>query len=158
VGAQILTPFVLLYLVAGLAGLSLAWLKGGHPERLGAVLWLIGWLLALLVNDLRVGDLRWAVALVDLGAFAAFLWVALRFERWWPLGVSACMVLILVVHLSVILIPEMTPLGEASAQLGLGLVTVLILAAGALERWLAGEPPASAAAVWRRRSPGDLNI
>ena len=126
-------------------------LKGGHPERLGVVFWLVGWMLAEVFNDLRIGDLRWAVALLDLASLGVFLWLALRFERWWPLGVSACLVLIMVVHLSALLVPEMTPLGEASAQLGLGMLAVLIQASGAFERWLAGETPASATAVWRRR-------
>ena len=146
-----MTPFVLLYLVAGLSALTVAWLKGGHPERLGVVFWLAGWMAALSLDDIRFGDLRWAVALVDVVSLAAFLWLALRRERWWPLGVSACFVLGAAVHLAVLLIPEITPLGEASAQLGLGLLSVLILMAGAFERWLAGETPASASAVWGRR-------
>jgi hypothetical protein len=146
-----MTPFVLLYLAASLAALAIAWLKGGHPERLGVVFWLIGWMVALPLNDIRVGELRWAVALVDLASLAVFLWLALRYQRWWPLGVSACLVLMMVVHVSALLIPGMTALGEASAQLGFGMLAVLILAAGAFERWLAGEAPASASAVWRRR-------
>ena len=146
-----MSPFVLLYLLVSLAALALGWLKGGHPERLGVVFWLIGWMGAVQFNDVRIGDLRWAVALCDLASLGAFLWLALRFERWWPLGVSACLVLILVVHMSAVLIPEMTPLGEASAQLGLGMLAVLIQAAGAFERWLAGETPATATAVWRPR-------
>jgi hypothetical protein len=146
-----MTPFVLLYLVAGLSALATAWLKGGHPERLGAVFWLAGWMAALPLNDVRFGDLRWAIAIVDVISFAAFLWLALRRERWWPLGVCACFVLIAGVHLSALLIPEITPLGEASAQLGLGMLTVLMLASGAFERWLAGEAPASASAVWHRQ-------
>jgi hypothetical protein len=146
-----MSPFVILYLVVSLAALAAGWLKGGHAERLGVVFWLAGWMLAVLFNDLRIGNLRWAVALCDLASLCAFLWLALRFERWWPLGVSACLILILVVHLSATLIPHMTPLGEASAQLGLGLLAVVIQALGAFERWLAGEAPASTMAVWRRR-------
>ena len=146
-----MTPFVALYLVVSLAAMAIAWLKGGHPERLGAVFWLSGWLISLPLNDIRFGDLRWAVAVLDIASFAAFLWLALRYERWWPLGVSACLVLILAVHLSALLIPEMTSLGEASAQLGLGMLVVLIQATGAVERWLAGETPVSDSAVWGRR-------
>lgn len=147
-----MSPFVILYLIVSLAALALGWLKGGHPERLGVLIWLAGWMLAFLLNDLRIGSLRWGVALLDLASLCAVLWLALRFERWWPLGVSACLVLMIAVHLSALLIPEMTPLGEASAQLGLGMLAVLIQAAGAFERWLAGEAPASAMAVWRRRA------
>ena len=146
-----MSPFVILYLVVSLAALATGWLKGGHPERLGVVFWLVAWMLAVLFNDLRIGNLRWAVALCDLACLCAFLWLALRFERWWPLGVSACLVLMMVVHLSAALIPGMTPLGEASAQLGLGVLAVLIQSSGAFERWLAGEAPASATAVWRPR-------
>jgi hypothetical protein len=146
-----MTPFVLLYLLTSLVGLSVAWFKGGHPERLGAVIWLIGWISALWVTGLRIGDFRWAVAAVDAGAFIAFLWLALRHDRWWPLGVSACLLLIMGVHLSALLLPEMTPFRAASAQLGLGMLAMIMLAAGAGERWLAGESPASDAAVWGRR-------
>ena len=146
-----MTPFVLLYLVVSLAAMAIIWLKGGHPERLGVVFWLVCWMLQLPLNDVRVGDLRWGVAVLDVAAFAAFLWLALHYERWWPLGVSACLLLVLGIHLSTLLIPEVTPLGEASAQLGLGMLAVLIQAAGAFERWLAGEAPASALAVWGRR-------
>lgn len=64
---------------------------------------------------------------------------------------AACYVLIAGVHLSALLIPEITPLGEASAQPGLGMLSVLMLATGAFERWLAGEAPASTSAVWGRR-------
>ena len=71
-----MTPFVLLYLVAGLSALATARLKGGHPERLGAVFWLAGWMAALPLNDDRFGDLRWAIAIVDVISFAAFLWLA----------------------------------------------------------------------------------
>ena len=77
--------------------------------------------------------------------------MGIRFGRRSTLGVSACFVLGAAVHLAVLLIPEITPLGEASAQLGLGILSVLILMAGAFERWLAGETPASASAVWGRR-------
>ena len=146
-----MTPFVLLYLVTSLAALAFAWLKGGHLERMGVVFWLFGWMLALLFNDVRIGNLRWAVALLDVASFSAFLWLALRHERWWPLGVSACLLLTIGVHASTLLVTGLTPLGEASAQLGLGMLATLMLAGGAFERWLAGEPPASATAVWGRR-------
>lgn len=147
-----MTPYVLLYLVVSLAAMAIIWLKGGHQERLGAVFWLACWMLQWLLNDVRVGDLRWGVAIVDTTTFAAFVWLALRYERWWPLGVSACLMLGLGVHLSTLLVPAVTPRGEAGAQLGLGVLAVLIQAAGVFERWLAGEEPASASAVWGRRS------
>ena len=145
-----MTLFVLFYLVASLAALGLAWLKGGHPERMGALIWLAGWIVAMPLNDVRFGDVRLAVAVIDAVSFAAFLWLALRYARWWTLGICACFLLMVGVHLSALLIPEMTAIGEASAQLGLGLLAVLFLTAGAFERWLAGETPVSASAVWNR--------
>lgn len=145
-----MTPWVLLYLVASLAALGLAWLKGGHPERMGAVIWLVGWIASMPLNDIRFGDARLGVAAVDAATFAAFLWLALRHARWWPLGVCASFLLMVAVHFSAVLSPEMTAIGESSAQLGLGLLAVLFLAAGAFERWLAGETPISASAIWSR--------
>ncbi len=145
-----MTPFVLLYLVTSLAVLAIAWTRGGHPERLGVLIFLIGWMVSLPLNDVRIGGLRVGVVLADTGCLAAFLWLALKRERWWPLGVCACMVLILAVHLSSVLMPGVTALGETSAQLGLGMLAVLIQGAGVFERWLAGEAPASAQAIWKR--------
>lgn len=148
-----MTPFVLGYLVASLAALALGWLKGGHPERLGVLVWMVGWMVALTLNDIRFNGMRVGVAVVDLASLGAYLWLAMRYERWWPLGVSACLVLVLGVHLSALLVPEMTPFGEASAQLGLGVLAILIQAAGVFERWLAGERAASETAVWKRSRP-----
>ena len=148
-----MTAFVALYLVTSLAAMAIIWLKGGHPERLGGLIWLVCWMVQMPFNEVRIGDLRWGVALVDLIVFAAFLWLALRYQRWWPLGVCACLALTLAVHLTVILVPEITTFGEASAQLGLGMLGILIQAAGVFERWLAGEKPVSAAAVWGRPVP-----
>ena len=71
--------------------------------------------------------------MADVIVFATVLWLALRYQRWWPLGAA------------------ITPLGEASAQLGLGMLAILMQAAGAFERWLAGEAPASASAARGRR-------
>lgn len=133
-----------------MAIVALAWLRGGHPERLGVGIWLVGWMLAMVSNEVRLGDVRILVALVDLGTLAAFLWLGLRSDRWWPLAASACLMLMLAVHLSAALPSEITPFGEASAQLGLGLLLALIHGAGVLERWLAGEPPAIESAVWTR--------
>lgn len=136
-----------------MAIVALAWLRGGHPERLGVGIWLVGWMLAMVSNEVRLGDVRILVALIDLGTLAAILWLGLRSDRWWPLGASACLMLMLAVHLSAALPSGITPFGEASAQLGLGLLLALIHAAGVLERWLAGEPPAIDSAVWTRSRP-----
>lgn len=145
-----MTVFVQLYLVASIAAVTLAWLKGGHPERTGAVIWVIGWVLAMMVSHVQIGGLRWAVALVDIATFAAFLWLALGQARWWPLGVSACQLLVIVVHVLAFLVPSLTIRGGMSAELGLGVLIVLMLAGGTFERWLAGEAPASAMAIWTR--------
>ncbi|WP_298748194.1 hypothetical protein [uncultured Brevundimonas sp.] len=148
-----MTPFVALYLIVSLVGVALIWVRGGHPERMGAVFWLVAWMFQMPLNDLRLGDLRWGVALVDLASFAAFVWLALRHERWWPIAVSACLLLTVATHLFALLVPGGTPRGEASAQLGFGLLAIVTQVAGVLERWLAGETPASAAATWKRICP-----
>ena len=148
-----MTPFFLFSLLVSLAVIALAWLRGGHPERLGVGIWLMSWMLAMLSNDVRLGDMRILVALVDMATLAAYLWLTQRYDRWWPLGASACMMLILAVHLSAALPSGFTPFGEASAQLGLNLLLTLILGAGVFERWLAGEPPAIHTATWTRSRP-----
>jgi len=148
-----MTPFVLFYLLVSIAVIALAWFRGGHPERLGVGIWLVGWMLAMVSNEVRLGDVRVVVALIDLVTLAAYLWLGSRYDRWWPLGASACLMLILAVHLSAALPSGITPFGEASAQLGLGLLLALIHGAGVVERWMAGEPPAIESAMWTRSRP-----
>lgn len=148
-----MTPFSIFLLVLSLVVFLAAWLKGGHAERTGVLICVLAYLASyagrgLVFNKLQVGD-----AVSDLVVTLAFVWLAMRSNRWWPFAATASMILMLVVHASMVLVPELTVRGDMAARMGLSVVLVLSVAAGIVERWLAGERPVSESAVWTRRRP-----
>lgn len=135
---------------------ALAWLKGGHPERLGVVLMSAAFLVAALAPRVLVlGDMLLYDAISDTVMLAALLWMSFRGDRWWPFLAAAAMFLTAVVHGAMVLIPELDTRADMSARIGLTFLMVIALLAGVVERWLAGERPASELARWElRRSRG----
>lgn len=79
------------------------------------------------------------------------IWLAFKANRWWLLVAAASLVLCVMTHIMEWMDPGLSQYAAESAQLGLWIVVNLALIAGAGERWLAGEPAVSGAAVWRRR-------
>lgn len=71
-----------------------------------------------------------------------FLWLASRSDRWWPLPVTGCLILNLMIHLLVLLTP-VSLYAAISAQVGLWLLLYVTLLVGVSERWLAGEAAVS---------------
>jgi hypothetical protein len=76
--------------------LAVCWIyavfKGGPPEKIGATVIGVGSLLSLAAMSnpaARFGAVEEGVFLVDLAAFVAFLVLALRAERYWPLCIAA---------------------------------------------------------------------
>lgn len=153
-----MTPFSIFLLILSLAVFLIAWLKGGHTERTGVAICVLAYLASYAARPLQYGDLQVGDAVSDVIVTIAFAWLAMRSNRWWPFAATASMILMLVVHASMVLIPELTVRGDMAARMGLSVVLVLSLFGGVVERWLAGERPVSESAVWTRRRPGDLNI
>lgn len=128
------------------------WLKGGHPERFGVTVLLFHAVAEQLYRHWRIGDggfeLALYVALAEelavgrLVLALIFGWLALRSPRWWPLPVTASLVLIVLVHLLTIMTP-MSYTAGASARIGFWLLVYVALLAGVAERWMAGETPVS---------------
>jgi len=146
-----MTWFSYLALTFSMAVFLLAWLKGGRPERLGALLISTAYILAAVAPPVRVyGDLLLFDAVADVALLAIFLWMSLTGDRWWPFLAAAAMFLTDVVHAAMTLIPELDTRADLSARLGLTLLSVLALLAGVGERWLAGErPPGLPWKPWR---------
>lgn len=139
-----MTWFSYLFLTFSMAVFLLAWLKGGRPERFGALLISTGYVVAAVAPPVLVyGDLLLFDAVADVAMLVIFLWMSLKGDRWWPFLAAAAMFLTDVVHAAMILIPELDTRADISARLGLTLLTVLALLAGVGERWLAGERPVS---------------
>ncbi|WP_420479710.1 hypothetical protein [Brevundimonas sp. FT23028] len=148
-----MTPFQIFYLVLSLAVFATAWMRGGHTERTGVAIFVLAFLLSYLAQPLDLNGFRLGEAIVDLGFFAAIVWLALRRDRWWPLAAAACAGLTLIAHAMVFMTPDLQQTHirmDVASRWGIGVLMVLCLAAGVLERWMAGEPPVSSEARWRR--------
>lgn len=92
-------------------------------------------------------------AAIDLGLALFFGWMALSRARWWPLFMTAVMVLTVLVHVAMFVVPTMSAYADVSARIGLGIAMALGLLAGTAERWLAGERAVSDQRAWARRPP-----
>ena len=120
-------PFLVAYYVLGLAAIVVAWLKGGYPERLGVVASVAFFGIAIFTHTWRIGTFYAGDTLTDLGLTLFFGWLALRTDRWWPLAMTAVLVLTLLVHAASVLLPDMHPYANVSARIGLGILSALIL-------------------------------
>ena len=135
-----------------LVAVTAAWMKGGHPERLGAVVTLVVFAVSFVTHELRVGDFYAGDAVVDFALTVFFVWMAVTGDRWWPLFMSAILGLTLLVYVASLVVPDVGPYAVMSARIGLGILSMLTLLAGPFERWLSGERAVSDVRAWRRAS------
>lgn len=146
-----MTPWYAALLVLGLSAFAAGFWKGGAAERQGAAV-LSGNL--VLTIALQLSGSPHAVAFVagtDGLTTLIFVWLALRRDRWWLLAATAGLVLCTATWVISLLHPAVGFYTAASAEIGEWALVYLALAAGVLERWLAGETPAGDAA--RRSRP-----
>lgn len=130
------------------AAILCAWIKGGHPERLGAGAILI-WMITSIAAPARLhyvmaGEIPVLDVALELTLLVVFVRMALGGGRWWPFAASAVVTLSVLVYLALALVPEFDRRAEISAHVGLIVALDLALLTGVVERWLAGERPASA--------------
>jgi hypothetical protein len=86
--------------------------RGGTPERIGACVFLIAPLLSVAVESPQTSQyhhVEIGVLLVDIAIFAAFLTLALRAQRFWPLWMSAMQGVEVLSHAAIALNPEVIP-------------------------------------------------
>lgn len=124
--------------VASWAAFALGWLRGGHPERFGVAVLLSGALIEIFIVHWQIGELEVGIAGVQTVLLLIFGRMALTSDRWWPLAVTGCLALVIIVHLLTVL-TSMSFVAAMSARVGLWLLLHVILLAGVAERWLAGE-------------------
>jgi hypothetical protein len=147
------------YYLITLIAVAVAWLKGGHPERLGATVILILFAASFVLHPIRMWNVHLGDAAMDLTMMLIFAWMALTRNRWWPLAMTAVMALTVMVHVAMFLVPTLTEYADISARVGLGILMSLTLLIGTGERWLSGERAVSGTARWRAtsRSPAPRN-
>ena len=137
-----LMPVQAFYLASILVILPLAWLKGGHAERRGVVLLIVGYVastfvVAAILDRVRIGEL-----VVDLVLLVFLIALMLRSNRWWPMVAVAVQLLTVASYAAVWLDPDQRLRDNVAARWVLGMVVLYSLLGGVAERWLAGERPA----------------
>ncbi len=148
-----MAPFQIFYLLLSLLVFAVAWMRGGHTERAGVAIFVLAFVASLMVQPLTVNQFRLGEALVDLALCGALVWLALRRDRWWTLAAAAFAGLTLIAHALMFMTPHLEQAHvrmDVASRWGIGVLLILCLAAGVLERWMAGERPASNEARWRR--------
>lgn len=150
-----MAPFQLFYLLISVAVFGLAWLRGGHTERASVCIMIVAYLASLGAEGITLGWFRLGDAIIDLLVLAAFVWLALRRDRWWTLAASAVCALTVIAHIAIFLTPDLQEHHirmDVAGRWGLGVFLILCMAAGVVERWIAGEPPVSQSARWALRT------
>jgi len=102
--------------------------KGGHPERIGAIVVLCGWFLSILAQRyLGYVATQWPVLLIDLTALAAFVALAWKAPRTWPVWASAFQLLSVASHVMVLmkLRPEISAFYTVVNMAGYGIIIAL---------------------------------
>lgn len=132
---------------------ALAWCKGGHAERFAVVVMFSAYLVATVAPPVKIfHDVFLYDAVADMVLLIIYVRMSLTGDRWWPFGAVAAMFLTMMVHLAMMLVPELDVRADLSARMGLTLFVVLAILAGVGERWLAGERPVCQPSTWGRRS------
>ena len=148
-----MAPFQLFYLLLSLSVFAWAWLRGGHTERAGVAILVLAFLASFMMQPITLGQFRLGDAIVDLAVFISMVWLALRRDRWWTLAAAAFGGLILIAHALMFLTPNLQEAHirmDVASRWGIGVLMILCLGAGVVERWMAGEQPVSLQARWRR--------
>lgn len=141
-GRARMTPLQIFYLVSTVAIFAIAWLKGGHPERQGTVFLLLAYVSAVLVEDVQFQQHQVGVMATDTILLGGFVWMCVRWDRWWLLVAVACQVLALVAYATMWFDPDITLRSNVVTRWLFGLIQLFALGAGVIERWLAGEAAA----------------
>ena len=87
-----------------------ALLRGGAPERIGAAIYAVGTGLTVLARGeaaIRYGSVEVGALIVDVAALIAFLVLALRARRLWPLWMTAFQAISSAGHIAKLADPEM---------------------------------------------------
>ncbi|HEY0600431.1 hypothetical protein [Brevundimonas sp.] len=136
--------------LVGFVTYAVGWLKGGHPERYGVAVLLTGQMIEFFFLEWEIGELEAGIAGSQAVMLLIFGRLALRSNRWWPLAVTGCLALLVMVHLLVIFTP-VSFYAAMSARVGLWHLLYLFVLGGVAERWMAGERAASR--IGRGRAP-----
>lgn len=139
-GPMIRVTFFYLLLAAVL---WLSWHRGRREERVAAIVCVLGTLLTVVTSGPLVGrfaNFSTTILLVDLGVLAAFLVIALRSDRFWPIWVSGLQLTATSVHLFKLINPGLMSFVFGAALAFWSYPILMLIAIGAwrthiVERW-----------------------
>lgn len=109
--------------------------KGGAPERIGIAIAIAASVLTFIATTSDVAQ-RWqqvetGVFLVDLATFAAFLILALRADRFWPLWITGMHLIGIATHSAKLADPMVVPWVYANTQALWAYPILLLIVIGA---------------------------
>lgn len=122
-------PYYILLVLCWLYAL----LKGGPPERIGATILAVGstiTMAAISSRSGRFGSVELGVFLVDVAGMLAFIILALRAERYWPLWVTALQIIAVGGHAIKAADPDTIPRAYAFAMAFWSYPMLLLIALG----------------------------
>lgn len=110
---------VVVFYVTLVGTCAYALLRGGPPERIGAGIFIAATVLTgIAASSSRPGfqSMEAGILLVDAAMFVAFLVLALRAQRFWPLWMTGLQAVQVAGHAARLVDPEMIPWAYAIAQ------------------------------------------
>jgi hypothetical protein len=128
--------------------------KGGAPERLTALTFLVGDLVSV-VATLHPGRYRheeYGLFSADILVFVALCVIAFRSTRWWPLFPAGLQLDGVLVHLIHFVAPKTIPIAYLNAT-GLWAYPMVFILAGGTWRHLRRMSQHSSDPPWKRRAP-----
>lgn len=125
-------PVPVYYALFAVCGLYV-FLRGGAPEKVGAAILAVGSILSVAAVSSpagRFGSFEVGVFLVDVATLVAFLVLALRAERYWPLCVTALQAIGTAAHAAKLLDPGVIRSAYAIVLSLWGYLMLLLIALG----------------------------
>lgn len=89
-----------------------AWWRGGGPERIGAAIFAAGSVLshfAYVVSARHFQGVETGILIVDAATFLAYLALAARANRFWPIWMTGLLGIAIVAHLAMKASPQILP-------------------------------------------------
>ncbi len=123
----------LLFIGLLLGTLLYATLRGAAPERWGAlviVLATIASVLAPKVGKVPFGAFEPYICAVDTITAVAFILLALRAQRYWPMWLAALQIDTVVTHLAMLVAPRVMPWAYAVMEIAWSYPIIILLAIG----------------------------
>jgi hypothetical protein len=128
---------------------ALAFLRGGRPERLGAVLVAVAWILSPLVERRESWfEPQYGILLVDMATLLALALLAIRYERYWPICAASFQAIAVLTHLAFLINPQALYRAYLFGNFSIGFLLLGAIVGGvAIE---GAKPPPHRPSAWLR--------